>query len=390
VTSHTLRGVAFLDEEEAFSLEEAPLPPQRGRRGPRAARQQILVRRLIAVGAGVLAVFLIVLGIRGCLNAQRVSAIKSFVTDTGRLMDESGQVGRQFTGLLNNPTGRTVQDYAAQIKSYRGACQSILERGQAISTPSEMSQAKNALVTALVMRRNAMTEIANDIDSALAPRVAAPAQQKISQQMPILYSSDYVWSGVVIPEMQRVLSDQNITTTVPAARSGNFLPEPASNFLNLTTLASDFARVSGGQTSGSSSTVHDLSIVKSTIGSTQLLPGTPVTVSAANPQLAVEVQNAGANDETGVSVIVTIGGSNLNSTIPTIPAGSTKTVKIPITPVPPSGVPTTVQVAIQPASGQASSGTTTSGTTTSGTTTSGTTTSGSSGNSTSTYTVTFQ
>ena len=59
------------------------------------------MRRLIAVGAGLLLLFIIVLGFRSCVQARKERAIKNFVSDVGSLMNESSQVGQDFFGLLS-------------------------------------------------------------------------------------------------------------------------------------------------------------------------------------------------------------------------------------------------------------------------------------------------
>src|SRR4051794_10626304 len=69
--------VAFLDEEsDELSLPEESGRPPRPPRPPRAPREQLLVRRLVAVGVGILFLIVIVIGIKGCLNARKERAIK--------------------------------------------------------------------------------------------------------------------------------------------------------------------------------------------------------------------------------------------------------------------------------------------------------------------------
>jgi hypothetical protein len=51
-------------------------------------------------------------------------------------------------------------------------------------------------------------------------------------------------------------------------------------------------------------------------------------------------------------VTANIGGTTLESTIPTIGAGETTMVKMPITPLPPSGEQTTVDISVTPVPGE--------------------------------------
>jgi hypothetical protein len=341
--------VAFLDEEEALPVDEAPLPPTRPPRPPRSPRQQILIRRLIGAAGAVLLLFLIVLGFKGCLQARKERAIKGFVTDTGSLMSESQQVGQDFFSLLSNPSGRDVTDYAAQVKSYRGASETIYDRSQNLNAPDEMKNAKQGVVITLELRRNGMAAISDQIDTALGKENAVEAQTKIADQIRLLLASDSVYSGIALPEIQQVVNDQGITN-IDKLPPGNFVPDPPDKWLDPMTITDAFAQVTGSTTTAPG--LHGLELVKTSIGDTTLDPTTPVTVSSATPQLNVEVRNGGDSEEREVSVTVTIGGTSLDATIPPIGAGDSSTAKIPITPVPPSGEQTTVEVSVAPVAGE--------------------------------------
>jgi hypothetical protein len=341
--------VAFLDEEDALPVDEAPLPQPRGPRPPRTPRQQILIRRLIAAGAGVLFIFVIVLGFRSCVNAREERAIKNFMNDTDALMGESNQVGQDFFTLLSDTGGRDVTEFASQVKSYRGASETLYDRGKNLDAPGPMSNAKNAIVITLEMRRNAMTTISDQIDTALGKENAIEAQKQIADQITVLFASDSVYSSVALPEIQRVVNDEGISG-VPTLGPGNFVPEPPEKWLDPTTVTDALSSVSGTDTTTPG--LHGLELLQTQVGDTQLIPDTPVTVSSSTPQLNVEVQNGGESEETDISITVTVGGTTLNATIPSIGAGDTATAKIPITPVPPSGEQTTVEVNVEPVPGE--------------------------------------
>jgi hypothetical protein len=64
------------------------------------------------------------------------------------------------------------------------------------------------------------------------------------------------------------------------------------------------------------------------------------------------VTNSGDNDETGISVNVTLGGTSLTGQLQALSAGETGTVKIPLTSKPATGTDTTLQVVVQPVPGE--------------------------------------
>jgi hypothetical protein len=345
--------VAFLDEEEEdLPLPDAPERPARPPRPPRSPRQQILVRRLIAVGFGVLFLILVVIAFRGCLNARKERAIKQFMSDTSSLVTESNNLGSDFFGLLNDPGGRTALEYGTQVKSYRGGAETQYSRAKSIGTPGEMSQAKQALVVAMQLRRNALGVIADNIDTALGKEGAIDAQKTISDQMKLLYASDQVVSGVLAPAAAAALSDAGISNgSFEPLPTTTFVPEPAEQWLDETKITDALSQVSGVSTATTPGT-HGMALISTKIGDTQLVPGTPVTVPSANPTLNIDVQNSGDSEESDVVVDVTVGSTNLSQTIPRIGAGETQTVKIPITPLPNSGEQSSINVTIESVPGE--------------------------------------
>ncbi len=355
-TVHTFRAVAFLDEDEseALPLPDEPERPQgRPPRPPRSPRQQILVRRLIAAGGAVLLLILIVLGFRGCLEARKERAIKNFISDSGALMGESEQTGQDFFGLLNDSGGATALEYEAQIKSYRGASETLFERAQNLDAPDELADGKQSLVTTLQLRRNGLTEIGNQIGTALGQENATEAQQSIVDQMRLLFASDAVCTGVALPEIVDVAEKEGVTTddgepiNLPCA----FVADPPESWLELDKITESLSQVTGESTTATPG-LHGLELVSTSIGDTTLDPGVPATASSASAELVVEVTNGGESEETDVAVDVTVGDTELSETIPRIGAGETTEVKIPISPLPPSGEQSTVEVNIEPVAGE--------------------------------------
>jgi len=253
--------VAFLDEEEdELPLPEPPARPTRPPRPPRAPRQQLLIRRLIAVGVGILFLILIVIGIKGCLNARKERAIKDFGTRAGSLVVASDQVGDEFFKLLDSPSTSDTTQFGTQVKSFRGATDSQYQRLQSLGAPSEMSTAKQSLETTFALRRTAMAVIADNVDQAFAKEGAIEAQHAIADQMKLLYASDQVYSGVVLPEINSVISDQGISdfpamptpcaSSLPASSSSSGSSSSASSDTTSTpssdsTISNPFATTSG-------------------------------------------------------------------------------------------------------------------------------------------------
>ena len=65
-SGHTRSVLSVLDEPD-----ESARPPRRGGGAARADRQTLMARRSLALGAGLIVLILLVLGVRGCVNARQ-------------------------------------------------------------------------------------------------------------------------------------------------------------------------------------------------------------------------------------------------------------------------------------------------------------------------------
>ncbi len=309
-----------------------------------------MVRRLIALGGGVLVLILIVVAFRGCLQARKERAIKNFVSDAGAVMGESDQVGQDFFGLLDNSSGRSPLEYEAEVKSFRGASETLYDRAQNLDAPGELNGAKSALILTLQLRRNGLTEVGDNIGQALGEENAVDAQQAVADQMKLLVASDAVCSGVALPEIVTVVDQEGVaggeTTDIPCM----FVPEPVEQWLDDSAISDAFSQVTGD--TATTPGLHGLELVTTKVGDVDLTEGTPATVPSANPELTVEVTNGGESEETDVNVTAVVGGDELTASIPTVGAGETTEVNIPISPIPASGEQTTIEVTVEPVPGE--------------------------------------
>src|SRR6476661_1933394 len=106
-----LPGLAFLDEEQDdLVIEDEPERPRRRAGGAQRRRQQFLVRRLIGVGVGLAFLILIVIAFRGCLEARSDRGLRNYATDTGTIMQESEQRGKDFFDQLNGTSASSSLD----------------------------------------------------------------------------------------------------------------------------------------------------------------------------------------------------------------------------------------------------------------------------------------
>jgi CARDB len=323
--------------------------PGRRRRPPRRSeRQQILKRRGLALGAGLLILILIVLGVRGCLNARKHRALSDYARNVTQIVDETEQTSESFFGKLADPGGLSVTEFVAEVNADRSAMDNYRARVESLDTPGDMGHAQNSLELVYELRGAAMGEIAGRMSTALGDVGSDKATAAIAKQMRTLLASDVLYAEVARPEIDGVLADNGIEgDDVPKSE---FLPE-GTKWLEESSVSAALGGVSGS-TAAATPGVHGLGLISTSVNGTELSSEETTAVSAEEtPEVEVEVQNQGESAENGVTVSVTVdGGNTLQQDISTIEAGETASVTIPLTPAPSGTV--TLEVEAEPVPGE--------------------------------------
>lgn len=339
----------FPDEDPplATATRETPSAPPPGRPPSRGARQQFLIRRAIAVGAGLLILILLVLGIRGCLAARKERAIKDYARDVAAIVDGTDQVSTNFFDKLDDPGSLSTTEFEAEIASDRGGLDSLASRTDKLDVPGDMDQAQDAFLLAMELRRDALTEISNQVPTALGEEGSERAIDAITNQMETLLASDVIYRELARPEMEEVLQNESIEgVEIPESE---FLPD--TSWLDSSTVEDSLGQVSGAA-SAPTSGIHGLGLIQVSANGQVLEEGVPVTISAGGqPELEVEVQNQGDSEETEVPVTVSVdGGEPIEQEISTIAPGETQSVTVPLTPAPQGQV--ALEVEVEPVPGE--------------------------------------
>jgi hypothetical protein len=330
-------------------VEESSARPARRRRSPRRPeRQQIILRRALALAAGLVILILIVLGVKGCLNARKHRALSDYARNVTQIVEETEKTSKAFFGKLSEPGELSVTEFVAEVNADRSAMDSYVSRVDGLDPPGDMGHAQTALELTYDLRGGAMTEIANQISTALGDVGSENATTAIADQMEKLMASDVVYQSIVRHEIDRVLADNGIEgDDVPESV---FLPE-GTRWLDESTVSSALSAVSGA-TGAATPGVHGLGLLGTSVNGTELVPDSTTAVSAEEtPEVEVEVQNQGESTENGVTVSVSVTGSGtLDQTISSIGAGETQSVTIPLVPAPPGKA--TVEVEVQSVPGE--------------------------------------
>jgi hypothetical protein len=328
-------------------LEDSPAPAPRRRQRPkrRPERQQIMLRRGLALGGGLIVLILIVLGVKGCLDARANRELSDYARNVTQIVEETEQTSKRFFDKLAEPGELSVTDFVTEVNADASAMDNNSARIDSLSTPGDMSNAQDALELTYELRASAMTEISDKMRTALGDEGAARATASIARQMQKLLASDVLYETVVRPEIDGVLEANGISDSdVPES---TFLPD-GTKWLDESTVSAALGGISGSSTSTSG--IHGLGLSSVSIAGSEL-GAEPVTITSAEeetPEVEVSVENQGESTENGVGVTVSFEGEELEGSIETIGAGESGSVSIPLVPVPSGEVTLEVSVAAVP------------------------------------------
>ncbi len=317
-------------------------PGRRPRPRRRPERQQILLRRGLALGGGLLLLILIVLGVKGCLDARKDRALSDYARNVTQIADETQQTSKQLFGKLADPGSLSVTEFVAEVNADRSAMDNYASRVDGLSAPGDMGHAQSALELVYELRSSAMDEIADKMSTALGDVGAEQATADIAAQMQKLLASDVLYATVVQPEINSVLASNGIDgSDVPKSA---FLAE-GTKWLDESAVAAALGSVDGA-TAAATPGVHGLGLVGTSVNGTELsAESTTPVLSEGTPEVEVQVANQGESTENGISVSVTVsGGGTLKGSIESIAAGETEGVSIPLTPAPSGEVTLEVDV----------------------------------------------
>ena len=338
--------LAFLDDDD-------PLEPEGPSRRYGAPRQRpFFVRRLGALAIGVIIIILLVLGIRGCLNARAERGFENYARDLASIATESDQLSNEFFTRLEDPGDLSPVNLEAEVRADESTAEKLLERVQALDTPDELSDPQGELVLAFGLRHDGIGGISDEISTALAKEGSEDATERIATYMRYFLASDVLY-GRSREAIDTELAEQDIVPDEKLSAEP-FLPDPPEDWIDATALSTT---ISGVTTGGAScSGVCGIALIESSIGGTILTPDALTNVAGGGPyELEAAVQNQGESEVTDVSVEFTLSGTKESSgsgSIDRIDVGATETVKLNIQPDPASGEELTLEVTAQPVPGE--------------------------------------
>jgi hypothetical protein len=303
-----------------------------------------MVRRGLALAAALVVVILIVLGVKGCLDARAHRALSDYARNVTQIVQETKQASKAFFGKLEDPGTLSVREFVTQVNADRSEMDGLSSRVDGLSTPGDMSNPQRRLELVYELRASAMDEIADRMSTALGSAGSDRATGAIARQMQKLLAADVVYEQVVRPEINGVLENNGIDDSdVP---EGSFLPD--AKWLEESTVSAALGEVSGA-TETNSAVSHGLGLLGVSLNGTELADGAIVVLEGEEtPELEARVQNQGESTENEISVSVKVNGAESQGTIESLRAGEEGAALIPLVPAPSGEVTIEVEVETVP------------------------------------------
>jgi hypothetical protein len=316
-----------------------------------------MVRRTIALVAGLIVFILLVLLVRSCFDARKESAIRDYADDSAELLSESQGEGRQLFELLQGEGGT---DQATTIintlNGYRAASSARVDRAEALDVPGDLSDAQDELLEVLQLRADGLARIADALRVALGDQDRREGTQEVARQMQVFLASDVVDTLRFRRELFDVLGDEGLSA--PQLPRAGFVPD--IEWLQPDFVADQVNALrtgTGGPDGDAAPGLHGNGIAGVSLGGVALTPSVGASVQLSEDlAFEIQVQNQGENVENDVVVRVTVGdggdADEREETIDTIAPGEIQTVTIPLDSQPATGQNVPITVEVEPVTGE--------------------------------------
>jgi hypothetical protein len=316
-----------------------------------------MVRRTIAIVAGVIVLILLVLLVRSCFESRNKNAIKDYANDSAELLRASKVEGDGLFQLLQGQGGADqATSIINQLNGYRSESASLVDRANRLDVPGDLNDAQNELLSVLELRRDGLAKVTNALRIALGDENRREGTTEVAKQMQVFLASDVVDTLRFRADLFDVLGDKDLSA--PQLPAKGFVPD--IQWLQPDFVADQVNALRTGSGGGGTATpgLHGNGIAAVTLGGVALAPGGSGTSVQLSEDLAfeVQVQNQGENTENDVTVTVTVGdggdADERDKTIDTIAPGEIQTVTIPLDTQPPTGQNIPIKVTVKPVPGE--------------------------------------
>lgn len=301
------------------------------------------MRRAVALGALVVIVLLIALGIHSCDVSSTNTALQNYTNSVSSLIAQSQQDSTSIFGELSGAgSGSGPTQVQEQINRTLSHANKVLSDAKDMSVPDQVKTANSKVVLALQMRADGIANIADQIQPALGTTASQAAINSIAAQIARFYASDVLYKDYAAPEIAAAVNAAGVRFS--ALNSDQFVPSVLWNVpayiatqLHVTIPGANPNKITPG--------THGHMIDSVSFNGTQLSTTSPNTVPAKPaPTFTLSFTNSGQNNEFDVVCKVVVNGTSVSgtSTVSETFAGKPATCNVKLNGDPPAGTQTMV------------------------------------------------
>jgi hypothetical protein len=324
-----------------------------GGRRPSREQQSIQVRRAVAIGIVVVAIVLVALLVHSCQVSATNSALQDYTNSVSSLNSQSASNGKQlFTQLAEASGAGNAQSVQNEINQVLSNEKKVYSKAQQASVPDQVKTGNAHFLLALKMRVDGISNIATEIQPALATSATAGSVDAIARETARLYASDVIYKDYALPQIYGALHAAG--TRFSPINGDQFVPNV--EWVQPSFLASEL-HVSAPSLQPTKATpgLHGHSLTSVSVNGTALQPGgaTNTLPSSPIPTFTLDFNNGGTNNEHNVKCKVSINGSSVSgtATVPETVAGKNAQCSVKLNAAPPAGTQSVVAT-IEPVLGE--------------------------------------
>jgi hypothetical protein len=285
---------------------------------------------------------LVVLGVHSCQVSARKSALQDYNANVVAVVQQSNSTSRTFFSVLT--AGGNAHSKQTSLNQARDSADQQLSKAKGFDVPDQVKSAQSNLVLALQMRRDALRNVAQNIQPALASSTSQDAVNAIAAEMARLYASDVLYKDYTVPLVLAALKSAGVAITGPNAvqvEPGQFLPDIRWMTPSFVAAQLHASVPSSGSTSNKKPApgTHGHHLISVSVAGTTLTPGASATVPASPPpSFTLNFANTGQNKETNVVCQVTVtSGVSAQTVVPQTTPGQQSSCNVQLTSAPPTG-----------------------------------------------------
>jgi CARDB len=344
----------FFDESPTVEGSEREGAPPRKRRKmptrpPGGPTPSFMRLGLLIAGAILLAVVL-VFWVNNCRGNQKKAKYQDYMEAVAGPASESAQVGKDLNTLLTTP-GIKLADLRSQLEGLRQQQAQIVASADAIDPPGPLRDEQESFVEAMQFRVNGLAGLLASFGGVQGTPSTAKSGDELTQQAQRLIASDVVYVDLFQQPSAAVMDQENVTgVPVPDSVFVTNLDYGSPTFWKQTVDRLTQSPEAGG--------LHGTNIVSVVAqpGNQRLSTTEDNTVQASDRlSFQVNIKNSGDFQETQVRVSLNIKQNppiRKQAIVAVINQGETRTVTFQDIPAPTFGTPVTLQVSVDPVSGE--------------------------------------